>query len=79
MLVKFVRDFRGRATAEQYYTAGTVVDLPEGQAVMVLAEGAAVPVVEPASVVPPPTTEAGTSAKPARKTTARKTKRGLVQ
>lgn len=38
--VKFLRDFRGIASAEQFYEAGTVVDLPEWQVAMLLAEGA---------------------------------------
>ena len=40
MKVTFLRDFRGRATGESYYTAGTVADLPDWQAAMCLAEGA---------------------------------------
>jgi hypothetical protein len=51
-LVTFLRDFQGRATAERFYPAGTVVDLPEGQAAMCLAEGA-VAVVAPEVPVAP--------------------------
>ncbi len=37
--VTFLRDFRGRATAEQFYTAGQTVDLPGWQVAACLAEG----------------------------------------
>ena len=40
MLVTFTRDFRGRATNEQYYQAGEVVDLPAEAVRALLAEGA---------------------------------------
>ena len=79
MKVTFLRDFRGRATAENYYTAGTTVDLPDWQARMCLAEGAVsvVPVVEVPPVetpveVPPPTSTGATARKPATKRAAKK-------
>jgi hypothetical protein len=77
MKVKFVRDFRGRATAERFYTCGEVVDLLEWQAETVVAEAAAVPVVEVAETVTPPAVSA-TPRPPARKR-ATKTRRGLIQ
>jgi hypothetical protein len=62
MKVEFLRDFRGRATGENYYTAGTVADLPDWQAAACLAEGAVsvvpvaevLPLVETGAGVPPP-------------------------
>jgi hypothetical protein len=58
MVVKFRVDFRGVATAERYYVAGSVVDLPDWQVEMVLAEGVAervvaAPAVETGAVVDP--------------------------
>lgn len=38
-VIRFTRDFRGRATNEQYFEAGTVIDLPTGD--QVITEGAA--------------------------------------
>lgn len=38
-LIKFLRDFRGTATNEQFYEAGSIVDL--ATAASVVAEGAA--------------------------------------
>ena len=79
MKVTFLRDFRGRATAENYYTAGTVVDLPAWQAQACLAEGvvSVVPVVEVPPVetpveVPPPTSTGATARKTATKRAAKK-------
>jgi hypothetical protein len=51
MKVTFLRDFRGRSTGEAYYTAGTVVDLPDWQAAACLAEGVIL-VVSVAEVLP---------------------------
>jgi hypothetical protein len=62
MKVEFLRDFRGRATAEHYYTAGTVADLPDWQAAACLAEGAVcvVPVADvPEVPVTSPLVETG--------------------
>lgn len=39
-LIRFTRDFRGRASNEQYYQEGEVVDCPT--AALIVAEGAAV-------------------------------------
>ncbi len=39
MLIKFTRDFQSAATNENFYTAGTVADLPRGAEIV--AEGAA--------------------------------------
>ena len=86
MRVKFLRDFRGRATGENYYTAGTVADLPDWQAAMCLAEGAVSGVV--VEQVPPLETGVAVSsstaapavtpapAKTATKRAAKKVKRG---
>jgi hypothetical protein len=60
MRVQFLRDFQGVASREQFYPAGTVVDLP-GEVVHALQREAVVRVVD----VPPPAVE---SAKPARAT-----------
>lgn len=62
MRVTFLRDFRGRATAEAFYERGQVVDLPDGQAEMCLAEG--VVVVEAAPEVPAASTVEATAAAP---------------
>jgi hypothetical protein len=62
MKVQFLRDFRGRATGEHYYTAGTVADLPDWQAAACLSEGAVEFVVSAAEV--PPVTDAGAGAPP---------------
>ena len=42
MIIRFLRDYQGRFTAERFYPAGTVVDIPEGA--LIVAEGAAEPV-----------------------------------
>jgi hypothetical protein len=68
--VKFLKDFRGVASAEQYYTAGTVVDLPEWQAKMLQAEGAATLVSAPALETGAGGAESSTPA-PAVKSTAK--------
>ncbi len=53
--VTFLRDFRGRATAEAYYVKGQVVDLPEWQVAACLAEGVVqVEQAAPGLVTPPP-------------------------
>ena len=77
MKVTFLRDFRGRATAEQFYTAGTVVDLPSWQAQACLAEGAVSVVV--VGEVPPLETGVAVSSStaapavtPARKTASKR-------
>jgi hypothetical protein len=64
-LVKFLRDFGGRATAEQHYPAGTVVDLPAWQVSMCLAEGAAEKVVSAGDVPPLDDAGAGATSTPA--------------
>lgn len=46
MLIQFSRDYRGKLTNEHFYTAGTEVDIDDGLAVQIVAEGVAV-VVEP--------------------------------
>ncbi len=46
MLIQFSRDYRGKLTNEHFYTAGTEVDIDDGLAVQIVAEGAAV-AVEP--------------------------------
>lgn len=50
MRVKFLRDFRGRATNEIFYEAGVEVDLSDDQASAVISEGAA----EAVKAAPPP-------------------------
>jgi hypothetical protein len=42
MWVRFIVGYRGRLSAEQWYPAGAVADLPDGAALV--AEGRAVPV-----------------------------------
>lgn len=42
MRIRFLRDFRGHATNEQFYEAGTTVDLDSAIAQACIAEGAAV-------------------------------------
>lgn len=44
MRIRFLRDFRGRATGEQFYPKGAEADLEDGGAV--IAEGAAEAVVD---------------------------------
>src|SRR5690242_8437899 len=61
--VRFLRDFRGVATAEQFFEAGAVVELPEHLAALCLAESAAV-YVEPPAVSAPVTTPTVTGAAP---------------
>lgn len=45
MRIRFLRDFQGVATGEQFYQAGEVADLPHGD--RVVAEGAAELAPEP--------------------------------
>ena len=51
MRIMFLRDYRGRLTAEQFYAAGEVADIPDGEAIV--AEGAAQP-TEPEPTEPEP-------------------------
>jgi len=44
MLIRFLRDFQGRATNERYYEADTKADLATDLAEQCIAEGAAVAV-----------------------------------
>jgi len=45
MNVRFLRDFQGVATQERFFLAGEVVELDDGTAQAVIAEGAAEPLV----------------------------------
>lgn len=47
--VKFLQDYRGELTGEQYYTAGTVAAFPDGQAAALVAAGRAEKSGEPAT------------------------------
>ena len=84
--VTFLRDFRGRATGEQFFTAGTTVDLPSWMVGMLRAEG----VIAMSEAAPVETgAEALTSAspspapalptKPARKSATKRTLRKQVK
>jgi hypothetical protein len=83
-VVTFLRDFRGVATAEQFYERGTVVELPSYLAHLCLAEGVVsvpeVPAVEtgvdvPSSTSTPVVTPAPAK-RPATKRAAKKVSRG---
>lgn len=70
--VKFLRDFRGVASAEQFHLAASVADLPEWQVTMLLAEGVVVlitPTVEtgPGVEAPGPAVAAKKTRKPRAK------------
>ena len=59
MLIQFSRDYRGKLTREIFHEAGTEVDIDDGLAVQIVAEGAAVaaePLTEeqPVEEVPKP-------------------------
>ena len=62
--IRFLRDFRGRASAEQYFEKGAIANLPDEQVVMLLAEGA----VEKtgAAAIPPVPAAAPVAPKPRR-------------
>ncbi len=62
--VTFLRDFRGRATAEAYYVKGQVVDLPEWQVAACLAEGVVQVEQAAAGLVTPPPVEIGAAVQP---------------
>lgn len=47
MLVRFLRDYRGKLTAENFHRAGETVDLPSGEALALLAS--AVVIIDPAA------------------------------
>ena len=51
--IRFLRDFRGRASAEQYFENGAIANLPDELVVMLLAEGA-VEKTGPAAIPPVP-------------------------
>lgn len=51
--VTFLRDFRGRASGEEYFTAGTVVERPEWQVQALLAEGVVVVAAPEVPAAPP--------------------------
>lgn len=55
MKLKFLRDFRGRATNEKFYRAGTVAELDAAAAAALLAEGVAGPAPLGAKVSGPDT------------------------
>lgn len=64
MLIRFLRDYRGALTGEQFYATGEEVDMPRGAEIV--AEGAADPVhVAPADPEAEPDPEAVTE--PARR------------
>lgn len=44
MLIQFTQDFRGKLTSEQFYTAGTVIDLDDDDAQVLIRDGHAIPV-----------------------------------
>lgn len=48
MLVRFLRDYRGKLTNETFHLAGTVVDMPNGEA-MQLHAASVVSIEEPAA------------------------------
>lgn len=52
MLIQFSRDYRGKLTNEHFYTAGTEVNIDDGLAVQIVAEGAAVVVELPTEEQP---------------------------
>lgn len=54
MLVTFVRDFRGVASHEQYYTKGTVADLGPATVRALLAEGVVEMLPDPVITVTSP-------------------------
>lgn len=47
MLIKFSRDYRGKLTKELFYLADTIIDIDDGAAEAIIAEGAAVAVDTP--------------------------------
>ena len=51
--IRFLRDFRGRASAESFYEKGAIANLPDELVVMLLAEGA-VEKTGPAAIPPVP-------------------------
>lgn len=52
MLIKFSRDYRGKLTNELFYVAGTEVDIDDGAAMQIVAQGAAVVVGQPTEEQP---------------------------
>jgi len=52
MKVVFLRDFRGRETAEQFYAEGQEVDFPDGMASRLIADGRVKAAAQP--VLPKP-------------------------
>ena len=71
--VKFTRDFQGTATKNQWYEKGQVADLPDWQARMCIAEGAAEWVKENTKSEPPKD-ETPTPPAAAKKARAKKVK-----
>ena len=51
--IRFLRDFRGRASAEQFFEKGTIANLPDELVAMLLAENA-VELTGPAAIPPVP-------------------------
>ena len=74
--VTFLRDFRGRATGEQFFTAGMTVDLPSWMVGLLRAEGVVAPSeaapVETGAEVPSPASAPAPRRKSATKRTLRK-------
>ena len=46
MLVRFLRDYRGKLTGENFYPDGASVSLPNGEAMQLIADGVCVAVVQ---------------------------------
>ena len=81
--VTFLRDYRGRATGEQFFTAGTTVDLPSWMVGLLRAEGVvalseAAPAVTGAEV-PSPTSAPALPKKTTRKSATKRTLRKQVK
>ena len=81
--VTFLRDFRGRATGEQFFTAGTTVDLPSWMVGLLRAEGVVAPSeavpVETGAGVHSPSPAPALPTKPARKSATKRTLRKQVK
>jgi len=52
MLIRFTRDYRGKLTNENFHVAGTEIDIDDGLAAGIIAEGAAVAVELPTEDTP---------------------------
>lgn len=72
MKIKFLSDFRGRETNEQFYQSGDIVDLPGDIAARLVTDGRAVEIVEKVAKLPVVVADEKPTVTPAQQKRSRK-------